>query len=121
MVGAAVSDRAGESCLRHHPGNLPVALERVLRARPREAAAWVSAARLLQRHGDLRTARLCAEAAASLSPCDPGVVLARAEVLAAVAGGAERARYDLGELAAAGGPGGEIGRRAARLLSRLRP
>jgi len=92
------------------------ALAQRLSANPRDAAAWAELSRLERRRGDLRTARLCAEAAVSLAPEDPAARLARAEALLRFAEGTQRGRHDLAELSASAGP---LARRAAALLRAL--
>jgi len=88
-----------------------------LAADSRDAAAWSALSRLELRGGELATARLCAEAAVSLAPSDERMRLVRARVLLREAGGFDRGRHDLAEIASL--PGSPLRRRAAALLRAL--
>jgi tetratricopeptide (TPR) repeat protein len=113
-----------ETATRTDPADVEAArrsLSGRLEADPRDALAWAQLARVEYRFGDLGTARLCAEAAASLEPGNARIRLARAEVLAASAEWGERGRHELAELAGASGPGGTLGKRAQAILRALGP
>ena len=91
-------------------------LEGLVAVHPRDATSWALLARAHLRTGKELAARFAAEVGRQLSPADPGVRLARAEVLL---GSGEERDAALQELRGLRGVPGAHGERAAALRSGL--